>query len=162
MTKCLQCEGTMKSRRESHDYSSCGLPITLMGVKVARCSSCGEHEVALPRIEELHRLIARTVIRKRGGLSGSEVRFLRKWLGWSGKDFAEVMGVTPETVSRWESGSLRIGPQAERLLRVLVATQEPRDDYPASSLRELESNVSEPEHLTFKAARNGWRIHRAA
>lgn len=160
--KCLQCERTMKSQRESYDYSSCGLPVTLIGVRVARCGSCGEHEVVLPRIEELHRLIARTVIRKRHGLSGPEVRFLRKWLGWSGKDFAEVMGVTPETVSRWEAGSLRIGPQAERLLRMLVATQEPRDDYPASSLRELEPEVSEPEHLTVKAARNGWRVEQAA
>ena len=160
--KCLQCEGSMKSRRETCDYGSCGLPVTLSGVRVARCGSCGEHEVALPRIEEPHRLIARTVMRKRQGLGAPEIRFLRTWLGWSGKDFAEVMGVTPETVSRWESGSLRIGPQAERLLRVLVATQEPPDDYPASSLRELESKVSEPEHLNVRAARNGWRIDRAA
>lgn len=160
--KCLQCEGTMTSRRETYDYGSCGLPVTLDGVRVARCGSCGEHEVSLPGIEELHRLIARAVMRKRHGLSGPEVRFLRKWLGWSGKGFAEVMGVTPETVSRWEAGSLRIGPQAERLLRLLVATQEPRDDDPSTWLRELKSDVSEPERLSVKTGRKGWRVERAA
>ena len=52
---------------------------------------------------------------------GEEVRFLRKSLGWSGADFARHMGVAEETVSRWENDATPIGPQADRLLRLMVA-----------------------------------------
>ena len=69
---CIQCEGPMTSRRESYDYSACGLPVVLDGVVVHRCARCGEHEVALPRIEELHRVIARHVIRKPMRLSPAD------------------------------------------------------------------------------------------
>ena len=42
-------------------------------------------------------------------------------------DFALVMGVRPETVSRWESkeAGYPITPTAERLLRLMVANQDP-------------------------------------
>lgn len=33
-------------------------------------------------------------------LGPAEIRFLRKYVGYSGKDFARFVGVTPETVSR--------------------------------------------------------------
>ena len=39
-------------------------------------------------VAELHRAIAIAVSQKTARLSGEEVRFLRKFLGWSGADFA--------------------------------------------------------------------------
>lgn len=123
----------MTSQRESYDYSASGLPVVLDGVAVYRCTECGEHEVSLPRVEELHRVIARGVIRKPTRLGPPEIKFLRKWLGHSGEDLAELMGVTPEQVSRWENGKRDMGAPADCLLRILVATTEPRDDYSTES-----------------------------
>jgi putative zinc finger/helix-turn-helix YgiT family protein len=86
---------------------------------------CGETYTSIPAIEGLHRQIAAAVIRKKGRLAPAEIRFLRKWLGWSGVDFAKRTGTKPETVSRWENGRTLMGPQADRLLRVLVAKETP-------------------------------------
>ena len=63
----------------------------------------------------------------RGGIvePAPEIRFLRKYLGWSTADFASRMGTARETVSRWESGAVPMGSQADRLLRLLVATAAP-------------------------------------
>jgi DNA-binding transcriptional regulator YiaG len=65
----------------------------------------------------LNEVLAKAIAKKPHRLTPGEIRFLRKYLGWSGKDFAQFMGVTPETVSRWENGAGRIGETAERFLR---------------------------------------------
>lgn len=52
----------MKTATENHSYRESGLTcVTLVNVDVLRCSSCGEFEVAIPAIEQLHALIARSV-----------------------------------------------------------------------------------------------------
>ena len=54
--------------------------------------------------------MAHAVVRKTSRLTPTEIRFLRRCVGWSGQDFAEHMGTTAETVSRWENGR---APSAE-------------------------------------------------
>src|SRR5437867_9817768 len=52
--KCHQCGHQMKTARENYLYKESGLPnVTLMGIEVSRCRSCGEHEAVIPRIEQL-------------------------------------------------------------------------------------------------------------
>jgi len=148
----------MMEATETHDYGQCGLPVQLQGIVVHRCPACGEDEVVIPRIDELHRLIARSVIRKPAGLSGAEVRFLRKWLGHSGRDLAAIMGVAPETVSRWESDAQAIGGTADRLLRLLVANDEPREEYAAGDLRLVESGTTPPRPIAALCGPRRWRL----
>jgi hypothetical protein len=50
------CGSRMKTKRENYRYETVGLPgITRQSVEVGRCGKCGEYEVAIPRIEDLHR-----------------------------------------------------------------------------------------------------------
>jgi putative zinc finger/helix-turn-helix YgiT family protein len=108
----------MQSSRENHRWDASGLPnVVLIDVEVRRCPACGERTVVIPRIEALHRALAMTVIARPGRLAPQEIRFLRKWLGWSGQDFARHFGVTPTTVSRWErlEDPSPMGGTAERL-----------------------------------------------
>ena len=57
---CMRCGAAITVARENFLYTASGLPnVTLVGVEVRRCPSCGEFEVAIPRIEDLHRTIAR-------------------------------------------------------------------------------------------------------
>ncbi|MDD5307077.1 MAG: helix-turn-helix domain-containing protein [Deltaproteobacteria bacterium] len=160
--KCLTCGKAMTSARENYNYSACGLPhVTLKGVEVRRCRSCGEHEVVIPRIEDLHQAIAMAVVAKKSRLMPAEVRFLRKHLGWSGTDFARHMGVAAETVSRWENGREPMGAVADRLLRLLVATKAPERDYVIDSLAELGDEAT-PARLRLASGRKGWRAEPAA
>ncbi len=154
---CGQCAGEMKTDRENFLYAASGLPsVTLVGVEVSRCPRCGEFEVAIPRIEELHRTIARAVVRKPAPLSPAEIRFLRKWLGWSGIDFAEHIGVAPETVSRWENGATAMGAAADRALRLMVVTQAPVQDYSLDLLKTIDEKQSAPFRLGVRADETGW------
>jgi putative zinc finger/helix-turn-helix YgiT family protein len=153
---CTVCRGKLTSERGDVDFDVSGLPVTLRGVETRVCPSCGEREVVVPNIEGLHRLLARMLIRKPRRLSGREVRFLRKYLGWSGVDFAAQMGVTPETASRWETGANAIGTTADRLLRLMVVCREPVADYSLDALRDLERKAGRPIHLDLRVRRGRW------
>lgn len=146
----------MKKTRGDYAYTS--LPgIMLRGVDVFTCPSCGEEEVSIPHIEELNRTIAGELVRKKGQLAPAEIRFLRKLLGWSGVDFAGTFGVTPETVSRWESGKKAMGPVAERLLRLCVAKQAPIEDYSVADLQHVAEDGGS-EGMTLKVSPSGWKV----
>ena len=131
MRNCLQCGAKMIVKRgESYKAKEIGLPnITLVGVDINRCPKCGEEEVSIPNIEGLHRVISFALTKKQERLSGVEIRFLRKYLRWSGSDFARTFGVAKETVSRWENDKERISPPADRLLRFFVRQQAPMEKY---------------------------------
>lgn len=153
--KCTVCGHKMNRSRGNITYTS--LPgVTLVGVEIHRCTHCDEQEVAIPRIEALHQALAAQLVRKEGTLAREEIRFLRKLLGWSGVDFARHFGVTPETVSRWESGRKTMGPVAERLLRLSVAATAPVDDYGVDDLGSIQE-APRTFAVTMKTTRTGWK-----
>jgi putative transcriptional regulator len=155
--KCLQCESPMVPRRENHHYRASGLDgVTLVGVEVSRCTHCGAWEVSIPRIETLHRTIALALARKPAPLDGAEIRFLRKNLGWSGIDFALYMGVTAETVSRWENGRLKMGPPADRLLRMMVMNGQHSGHDPLEALKTIRKDGPGRLKLQMRLSRGGW------
>jgi len=118
---CLNCNGEVRTERADHPYHlDLPYPIHLRDVTIHRCPDCGEYEVEVPRVEALHRQIALQIARREGRLHPKEIRFLRKSLGWSGRDFAGHLQVQPETVSRWENGAKRMGERSELLLRMFV------------------------------------------
>ena len=152
----------MRTRRENYRYAECGLAnVTLVGLPVTRCPRCGNYEISIPRIEQLHRLIARALIEKATRFRGEEVRFLRKSLGWSGPDFARHMGVADETVSRWENDAAPIGPQADRLLRLMVAQGHPITRYPTERLAQINPRKALATRLELAVTRHRWGLKSA-
>lgn len=125
---CLMCGEEMETHTGNVRYEA--LPgAILKGVRINECPNCGEREIEIPRIAELNRVLAKVLICQAARLTGPEIRFLRKHLGLAGCDFADRMGVSASTVSRWEAGKQKIGPSNDRLLRMMVAYEEPVEDY---------------------------------
>lgn len=52
-------------------------------------------------------------------MTPAQLKTLRVKLGWSQTRLAEALGVTRNTVTRWEMGLHPIPPMAEKLLRTL-------------------------------------------
>jgi putative zinc finger/helix-turn-helix YgiT family protein len=116
---CFNCGHKMRTRRENVPFL--GLPgIVLVGVPVSRCPNCGEYEIAIPNIDELHRVLALRVIEESGRLTGAEIKFLRTVLDYTSAEFARLIGSSPVTISRWEHGVQPIGHHADALVRALV------------------------------------------
>jgi putative transcriptional regulator len=60
------------------------------------------------------------------GVTGDELRDLRKRLGLTQVELAEKVGVASNTVARWERGELGISEPVSRLLRLLEKAKPPR------------------------------------
>ncbi len=117
---CSECGKNAPVVRADYDYSSVGLPVVLENTEIIKCKACGNEEALVPKMSKIHRLIALAVIQKPYRLTGAEVRYLRKWLGMNGADFAQLLRVDKTTVSKWENGALELGGQTDRLIRAVV------------------------------------------
>lgn len=154
--KCINCSYAMTTKRENVPYAA--LPgAVLVRVPVSRCPNCGEHEVAIPAIDELNRVLAHAVISKRGRLTGGEVRFLRSYLGFSGADFAALIGSDPSTVSRWEGEKQPIGHHTDLLLRAMVVLDKKVEGYPIAAFAEIREDSAKQLRYVFKPIANKWK-----
>src|SRR5688500_10533539 len=97
--KC-ECGNEMTERRGNTLLDEGGVKITLEDVRIFSCPACGNETPSIPRMESLFREVALELAAKPEKLMPQEIRFLRKHLGLSSKDFATVMGVDPTTVSK--------------------------------------------------------------
>jgi len=98
-----------------------GIPLRLhQAVQCIRCAHCGLVTYSTPYPEKLAAAAAVYRVMMPQKLSGKEIRFIRKALGYTAKDMASVLEVVPETFSRWENGHAAINPSSEKLLRINV------------------------------------------
>lgn len=154
--KCINCGHTMTTKKENVPYTA--LPGTvLVGVDVSRCPNCGEMETAIPAIDELNRVLAEAVIRKTPRLNGGEIRFLRSYLGYSGADFAKLIGVDPATVSNWETDKKPIGHQSDLLLRSFVIMDKRVDEYPISTFAEVGEETAKSSYAFAPTTKKSWK-----
>jgi len=84
-----------------------------------RCVACREE---IYEAADIERFDAATALALAGaGADGGDVfRLMRKAIGLRAVDLAELLGVTPETLSRWETGKHPIDHGALALLALLV------------------------------------------
>lgn len=159
---CLECGATMEISVGPHRYVS-GLDVVLQNIEVRRCPECGEEEIVIPNIEELHGVIAKSISKRPGQLQPREIRFLRTFLGYSSVDFASLLGVAPETVSRWEKlrNPQKMAKPSERLLRMLAQFAEPSRTYDLEQILLPDSARSGPWALRFSQAGGEWALNEA-
>ena len=158
---CLLCGNKLKKGKSSlYHYTHCGLSkVYLSGVEVLECSNsdCGDEVITIPNLEKLHNLIAVELSSQKNKLLPEEIKYLRKYLGFSGADFSRKIGVAPETVSRWEKGTVNMKEAVERLLRVLVLS----NSGPFRNYEDLEQFATvkrkTPVRREFKVKKYEWK-----
>src|SRR5690349_4794833 len=100
MARCSECrKGEYRPAMipDSIEVSGHVFRAELPGV---RCDECGEVAIDGPSIERFE-LMAAAHLARSGQVNGPILRFQRKAIGLGAKDLAELLGVAPETVSRW-------------------------------------------------------------
>ncbi len=118
--KARKIETKTSTMRKPYHFVGSGLPnVYLVGVEYEWDRETEEQRAAIPRLPDLLTWIAVTLLCKEAALTGEELRFLRKRVGKSSKDFAHLLGLTSEQYSRIENG-LRLTPSNDKLVRLLV------------------------------------------
>jgi len=159
----MRCGGEKaKTTRENEAMDEAMPGVVLLGVEVTKCLQCGNREVAIPHLDALLKLIAETIVKKPGRLTGDEVRSVRSYLELSGMEFAELMDATPATVSRWENNKTPVGRTADLLLRAIVMLHHGQQTSVStfrgiSGLLVEEGEVRVPAIYQFKFDGNTWK-----
>lgn len=151
---CDECGCEMLSQRATaeapYKYDRSGLPILLVGIEILSCDRCGVRLPLIPKLTELHQVIADAIVAKPGKLSGPEVRFLRKHIGLSGQRFALLLGVSGAHLSRVENGHTKhFGVGTDRIARFAAAKANATE-----SNRDALIRLAEILHATRKARRS--------
>lgn len=102
-----------------YHFADSGLPnVYLTGIKYYICEVCKWIKAEIPAIGELMNALARALVEKQSPLSGTEIKFLRKRLGLKAIDFAGMVNVTAEQVSRWENDHNPPSGSTDRFIRI--------------------------------------------
>ena len=163
---CSMCESSKKLQSKTlkqYRYKESGLDnIILSGIKEFSCRDCEEIHYSYGNVEELHKLIASYLIKKDSILSGKELKFLRKYLGYSGAVFSKLIGYEAEHLSRLEHGKAIIQEVFDRLVRLLVSQRIPERDYNLQDLF-LDGKLMKITWLEFSISpKKGWVFKKAA
>jgi putative zinc finger/helix-turn-helix YgiT family protein len=120
--ECTNCGRPVTPERRNYPYTESGLSnVVLQGVEVAECPACGHYEVTIPHLAKIHRAIALALAKSPVRLTGAQLRFLRKHVGYNGEQLAKYLHTDKTRISKWERGEDPIGPSNDRLVRLLVA-----------------------------------------
>lgn len=117
---CTECGRNAPVVKTDYDYNSIGLPVTLENVEVIQCAACGNDEPMLRKMPQISGLVALAVIRKPHRLTGSEVCYLRKWLGMKPAELGALLKIDTATITKWENDTVEASEQADRLVRLIA------------------------------------------
>jgi transcriptional regulator with XRE-family HTH domain len=111
----------MRKERRAVEYPECGLDNVVLVNVPARVCDENHVDLQIPAIDNLHLVLARTLVARPFPLKGQEVRFLRKYLGYSARAFARHIGLNYVTLSKFENDRTRIPRRLDSLIRLFAA-----------------------------------------
>jgi transcriptional regulator with XRE-family HTH domain len=131
MVKCTHCGGASSSQSIVAAYEADGLgaPFKVVlehAVKVGKCAKCGNVlGTYIPDMKGLFHAVVFSRALEPRKLSGPEVRFMRKAMGWKAKDLAKHLGISAEYLSHCESGRKAMALTTEKLFRIYALLRTP-------------------------------------
>jgi len=148
LPRCHACKGELVDATSTETWTVAGqcFEVTL---PTQRCLACGEETFAASALVRAERAVARALIDS-GMHSGDVVRWVRKSAGLRAVDLAELLGVAPETVSRWENDKHPIDRASWATLAALAT--EGLDGPTAARLRAAASPAQLPPVLRLDTA----------
>ncbi|PYP85960.1 MAG: hypothetical protein DMG65_19785 [Candidatus Angelobacter sp. Gp1-AA117] len=116
-----ECGASQVSSRRDYKFIESGLDnIILKNIEVLECPQCKTVSPRIPRHNSLLRTIALALIAKPYPLSGPEIKYLRKFLAMTQEEFAKYVSADTAVISRWENDVQPVGPQSDRLIRLIA------------------------------------------
>jgi YgiT-type zinc finger domain-containing protein len=116
--RCSKCGAEAVQLTGNHLFSESGLSnLVLKNIKIIKCEQCGNSDPVISRLKDTIREVARAIVNKPFGLTGEEIRFLRKYLEMSQETFAGHLHSDKAVLSRWENDHEPAGARSDLLIR---------------------------------------------
>jgi len=113
--KCAFCGATARYQKIDHE-EMVGAVKVVVPVMAYGCETCGEDDLTLNQLASLQQQAVQTALLDLPRIDGPTFRCARKAIGVTQAALARFMDVSPETVSRWESGATPVSRSAQLML----------------------------------------------
>ena len=144
--------------REPLHYTACGLDNIYLASGYQFRTVGDERYVSIRDVEDLHETIALALTRQRKVLSGQEIRFVRKYLDLTQRGLGELLGVSDQTVARYEKDQSPLDGPGDGLLRLLVAEHAGGKVRIREELEKIRAfDDQQSGNLTFEMTDDEWR-----
>ena len=121
MKRCHDCKSEdLSTVKVDETYAFAEFDVTVTDVPVTRCGSCAAQTISSATLGDVEMAVA-TQLAQAGIVTGETLRFMRKALGLSAKELAEMLNLNAETVLRWEKGERPVDWAAWSLMASVVA-----------------------------------------
>lgn len=117
--ECSDCGKSAKVVRGNYQTEEFGLPVELMHIEMVKCK-CGNVEPIIRNLDGLMTTIAFCVVLSPSLLHGEEIRYLRKYVGKTARQFAQLVHVDHTHLSKLENNRLEVGASLDKLIRVVI------------------------------------------
>ena len=116
---CPRCGTTMVERRGSLKLSVNGEDVAVPSALHMSCPKCGEMVLRFADARRLQQDAIAIYRQKHGLLSASEIKAIRERFGLTQGEFARLLHLGANTISRWEAGRNAQTEAMEMLLRLI-------------------------------------------
>ena len=130
------------SNDERFHYVACGLSNVWLVNGVTKRATQEGGSFHIDQINELHKAIGMSLIEQASPLRPDEFRFLRTEVGLSRRNLGTVLGVSAETIKKWESAENPIQKASDAWLRNLYLSHIHHDE-----IRDLIKQINLGEKL---------------
>ena len=148
MTKCVNCKSRALKKRWVERTRSVANHVFAAKLPAEVCAVCATQYFSDPTVENFDLSIAFALL-EAGANDAQALKFLRSVTGLQGKEFAALLGVRPETASRWEQGRGAIDHATYTVLRQLVAEKQQHQTNTADFLRSLKRPKRLPKRVNL-------------
>jgi putative zinc finger/helix-turn-helix YgiT family protein len=136
LTRCPNCQAAKLKDRLVEEVKTVGDHRFRALVPGQECQACGEGFFETRTLARFDQLVAKEFA-EAGVTSGEALRFIRKAAGVPAADFAALLDVRPETVSRWEHDKRPIDRGSYAVLHQLLLDKLAESTATADYLRGL-------------------------
>jgi putative zinc finger/helix-turn-helix YgiT family protein len=160
-SQCELCGSTMEvtkaTSKRPYRYEMSGLDnIFLVGIEVRHCAKCDVRVPIIPKIEGLHKAIAKYLANKEELLSGKELKFLRKSAGIPAHQFAALLEIDAAHLSRVENEKTEsFGAATDKLARAVAVAAADGEDVRNILLRIADQRIHE-QRAVFSIKEDHW------
>ncbi len=147
---CVECGGKkFGETRHEHKHVVDGVMFRVK-MKASRCAKCGAETVAATELGAGELAVATWLVQN-AVISGASFRFMRKALLLRANALADLLGVTNESVSRWENGKREVDRSAWALLASMVLDRAEGSARTADRLEALRKPARPRKDVTLEA-----------
>jgi putative transcriptional regulator len=112
------------AERKPFHYTASGLDDVYLLSGYERYETEYGSGISISDVDGLHMAIARNIVLHKKAINGKEIRFLRKQMKLSQEELGDLMGVSSQSVARWEKGEVDIPGPAELSMRAFYISHE--------------------------------------